>query len=157
VLRKISGGGNIAGTVAACETTRHHHWRHVGSRAAADESKKTGGSGTSSSSLSPYTSGDLQNTQKHNKQLILVFSFLFTDLFVFLLDMLFSWFWSAVLLFFTGGRFAVEDPMLWVRRRHCCDGKYTPLQGWWEEMKKTVGAAAEGRFAPMKEALSRLC
>jgi len=112
VLRKISGGGNSAGTVAACETTRHHHWRHVGSRAAADESKKTGGSGTSSSSLSPYTSGDLQNTQKHNKQLILVFSFLFTDLFVFLLDMLFSWFWSAVLFFFTGGRFVVEDPML---------------------------------------------
>jgi hypothetical protein len=47
-------------------------WR----RAAADEGNETGGSRMSSSSLSPYASGDLQNTQKHNKQLILVFFFL---------------------------------------------------------------------------------
>ena len=73
VLRKISGGGNSARTVTACETTRHHHWRHVGSRTAADESNQIGGSGTSSLSLSPYADGDLQNTQKHSKQLILVF------------------------------------------------------------------------------------
>jgi hypothetical protein len=45
----------------------------VGSRAAADEGDKTGGSGTSSSSLSPYAGGDLQNNRKHNKQLILIF------------------------------------------------------------------------------------
>jgi hypothetical protein len=44
----------------------------VGSCAAADEGNKTGGSGTSSSSLSPYTSGDLQNNRKHNRQLILI-------------------------------------------------------------------------------------
>jgi hypothetical protein len=51
-------------------------WRRVVPRAAADEGNETGGSGMSSSSLSPYASGDLQNTQKHNKQLILVFFFL---------------------------------------------------------------------------------
>ena len=34
---------------------------------------KTGGSGTSSLSLSPYAGGDLQNNQKHNRQLILIF------------------------------------------------------------------------------------
>jgi len=51
-------------------------WRRVVPLAAADEGNETGGSGTSSSSLSPYASGDLQNTQKRNKQLILVFFFL---------------------------------------------------------------------------------
>jgi hypothetical protein len=45
----------------------------VGSRAAADEGDRTGGSGTSSSSLSPYAGGDLQNNRKHNRQLILIF------------------------------------------------------------------------------------
>jgi len=48
-------------------------WRRVAPRAAADEGNKTGGSGTSSSSLSPYAGGDLQNNQKRSKQLILVF------------------------------------------------------------------------------------
>jgi hypothetical protein len=47
--------------------------RRVGSRVAADEGDRTGGSGTSSSSLSPYAGGDLQNNRKHNKQLILIF------------------------------------------------------------------------------------
>jgi len=42
-------------------------WRRVGSRAAADEGVRTGGSGTSSSSLSPYAGGDLQNNRKHNR------------------------------------------------------------------------------------------
>jgi hypothetical protein len=48
-------------------------WRRVGSRVAADEGDRTGGSGTSSSSLSPYAGGDLQNNRKHNRQLILIF------------------------------------------------------------------------------------
>jgi len=55
---------------------RRRHWRRVSSRAASDEGNKTGGSGTSSSSLSPYAGGDLQNNQKRSKQLILVFFFL---------------------------------------------------------------------------------
>jgi len=50
-------------------------WRRVAPLAAADEGNKTGGSGTSSSSLSPYAGGDLQNNQKRSKQLILVLSF----------------------------------------------------------------------------------
>jgi hypothetical protein len=33
---------------------------------------ETGGSGTSSSSLSPYAGGDLQNKQERSKQLILL-------------------------------------------------------------------------------------
>ena len=37
----------------------------------------------------------------------------------------------AILFFFPGDRSAVEDPMLWVKRRRCCDGKETSLQGWW--------------------------
>jgi hypothetical protein len=48
-------------------------WRCIVPRAAADEGDKTGGSRTSSSSLSPYAGGDLQNNQKHNRQLILIF------------------------------------------------------------------------------------
>jgi hypothetical protein len=48
-------------------------WRRFVPRAAADEGYKTGGSGTSSSSLSPYADGDLQNNRKHNRQLILIF------------------------------------------------------------------------------------
>jgi hypothetical protein len=61
--------------------TSHHHWLRVSSRTATDEGTKTSGSRMSSSSLSPYAGGDLQNNQKRSKQLILVFSFLFTDLF----------------------------------------------------------------------------
>jgi hypothetical protein len=30
-----------------------------------------------------------------------------------------------------------------VRGRRCCDGKETPLQGWWGEMKKTAGLLLE--------------
>jgi len=48
-------------------------WRCVGSRAATDEGERTGGSGTSSFSLSPYADGDLQNNRKHNRLLILIF------------------------------------------------------------------------------------
>jgi hypothetical protein len=59
-------------------STRRRHWRCVGSRATADEGGKTGGSGTSSSSLSPYAGSDLQRQQNCNNQLILVFiSFVF--------------------------------------------------------------------------------
>jgi hypothetical protein len=36
---------------------------------------ETGGSGTSSSSLSPYAGGDLQNKQERSKQLILLVFF----------------------------------------------------------------------------------
>jgi hypothetical protein len=47
---------------------------------------ETGGSGTSSSSLSPYAGSDLQQQQKRNNQLILVFiSFVFVLLRFFLL------------------------------------------------------------------------
>lgn len=63
-----------SGTVAARCSKRHRHWRRVASRAA-DEGNNTGGSETSSSSLSPYAGGDLQNNQKHNRQLILIFLF----------------------------------------------------------------------------------
>jgi hypothetical protein len=57
----------------------------MGSRAAADEGGKTGGSGMSSSSLSPYASGDLQNNQKHHRQLILIFFLCFQSFFLSLL------------------------------------------------------------------------
>jgi hypothetical protein len=63
----------VAETVVACCSTRHRHWWRVGSHAAANEGDRTGGSGTSSSSLSPYAGGDLQNKRKHNRQLILIF------------------------------------------------------------------------------------
>jgi hypothetical protein len=61
--------------MAARCSTRLRHWQRVGSRAAADEGNKTGGSGMSSSSLSPYAGGDLQNNRKHYRQLILIFLF----------------------------------------------------------------------------------
>ena len=61
--------------MAARCSKRHRHWRRVGSRAAADEGNKTSVSGTSSSSLSPNTGGDLQNNRKYNTQLILIFLF----------------------------------------------------------------------------------
>jgi hypothetical protein len=61
--------------VLGCLLEPLEQWRRVAPRAAADEGNKTGGSGTSSSSLSPYASGDLQNNQKRSKQLILVFFF----------------------------------------------------------------------------------
>ena len=85
-------------------------WRRVAPRAAADEGNKTGGSGTSSSSLSPYASGDLQNNQKRSKQLILVFfSFLFMDLFVSILDLFFSWFLLLLCLRRPAGKWASVD------------------------------------------------
>jgi len=55
---------------------RHRHWQRLSSRTAADKGNKTSGLRTSSSSLSLYTDDDLQNNQKHSKQLILVFFFL---------------------------------------------------------------------------------
>jgi len=64
------------------KTTLKRSWRHMGSRAAADEGGKTGGLGMSSSSLSPYASGDLQNNQKHHMQLILIFFLCFQSFFL---------------------------------------------------------------------------
>jgi len=58
-----SGTGGI---VAARLPTRHRHWQRVGSRAAAGNSKKTRGSGMSSSPLSSYAGGDLQQQQERN-------------------------------------------------------------------------------------------
>jgi hypothetical protein len=52
----------------------------------------TGGSGLASSLLPFLAGGDLQNTQKHSKQLILVFFFLVHESICFRLDLLFSWF-----------------------------------------------------------------
>jgi hypothetical protein len=52
----------------------------------------TGGSGLASSLLPFLAGGDLQNTQKHSKQLILVFFFLVHGSICFHLDMIFSWF-----------------------------------------------------------------
>jgi len=70
--------------VAARCSTRHRHWRHVGSCAAADEGGKTSGLRTSSSSLSPYASGDLQNNRKHKQAVdfnfFLCFQFVFLSL-----------------------------------------------------------------------------
>jgi len=53
-------------------------WRHVGSRAAANEGNKTGGSGTSSSSLSSYTDGESHRhlqSQENNTNSRFVFCF----------------------------------------------------------------------------------
>jgi hypothetical protein len=63
---------------------------------------ETGGSGTSSSSLSPYAGSDLQQQQKRNNQLILVFiSFVFEICFV----------------LFSSSRFAVRGCCCWGGRR----------------------------------------
>jgi nitrate reductase gamma subunit len=75
-LQTFLEGLTTAGTLAARFSMRHCHWRRLSSRAAADKGNKTSGSRTSSSSLSLYTDDDLQNNQKHSKQLILVFVFL---------------------------------------------------------------------------------
>nr|XP_034914655.1 pollen-specific leucine-rich repeat extensin-like protein 4 [Populus alba] len=45
---------------------QQQQWQRVGSCVAVNEGGKTGGSRMSSSSLSPYAGGDLQNNRKHN-------------------------------------------------------------------------------------------
>jgi len=59
-----SGSAEI---VAARCSTRPRHWRCVGSCAAADKDNKTGGSGTSSSSLSSYAGGEGHHTCNNKK------------------------------------------------------------------------------------------
>jgi hypothetical protein len=56
----------------------------VGSRTAARKSRQAGGSETTSSLLPFLAGGDLQNTKKRNKELILAFLSLSSDLLLFI-------------------------------------------------------------------------
>lgn len=68
----------------------------VGSRSVDGEGNKIGGSGTSSSSLSPYADGDLQKQPKMQQAVDFNFSFFFLDLFtIFFLPLNFLFFPSS--------------------------------------------------------------
>jgi hypothetical protein len=85
-------------------------WRRVCSTRRRRKKKQgMGGSGLASSLLPFLADGDLQNTQKHSKQLILVFFFLVHESVCFRLDLLFSWFRLLLCFMWLAGEWVSVD------------------------------------------------